>query len=77
MKCANHGAVIGGNYDNSIPRARAVVRARSATHVCECDVHVHMRIYGVSGDYPLPLFIDSSPNESDIDFALIKVGQTN
>lgn len=35
VKCANHGAVIGGNYDNSIPRARAIVRVHSA-HVCIC-----------------------------------------
>lgn len=71
MKCANHEAVIGGNYDNSIPRARAIVRVHSA-HVCERSVRIHMRIYGMSNNYLLLLFINSSLNESDIDFTLIK-----
>jgi len=47
VKCANHGAVIGGNYDNSIPRARAVVRAdaRARQRACERAPCTYTRAY--------------------------------
>jgi len=71
VKCTNHEAVIGGNYDNSIPRAKAVLRAgvRVQQHACERSVHVHTRIYGVSGDHLLS-FSDDTRGTSQISILL-------
>lgn len=71
VKCANHGAVIGGNYDNSIPRARAVLRAGMPVQQHACERGVHTRIYGVSGDRLLLSFI--AGQVSNVGFASLKV----